>query len=355
MINENNKEINFLTKRKLNKGKGILILEEENKSKENSKIIEKIDSNNEISIKINKNFLEKDKNENKDLRKIKPKKKKLIKKKGNNEKVKKIKKKTNSKSSEKSSYTKKINHLKRKRKRTYKRKKENDEEYKINNTLYIFKNNKKSKYSTSVEESENNDFDENEIKAYINQKACNKKTLLKYKNIYAKKKNNKIIFLKEEDEEEYFNKKRNENIIKYNNNDNKNLNKKNQNEKKNVEIQIKQFKKLKKNIDNKEMELPLDTECVICCGIIKELAYPDECDHNFCKNCLIEWSKRSAKCPMCKKNYNNIFFYENGIKKQLSINDIRKNDKKEKNNNNNDENDDIEENIEKICSICKKK
>ena len=81
MINENNKEINFLTKRKLNKGKGILILEEENKSKENSKIIEKIDSNNEISIKINKNFLEKDKNENKDLRKIKPKKKKLIKKK----------------------------------------------------------------------------------------------------------------------------------------------------------------------------------------------------------------------------------------------------------------------------------
>ena len=102
------------------------------------------------------------------------------------------------------------------------------------------------------------------------------------------------------------------------------------------------------------MELPLDAECVICCGIIKELAYPDECDHNFCKNCLIEWSQRSAKCPMCKKNYNNIFFYENGIKKQLSINNIRKNDKKEKNNNNNDENDDIEENIEKICSICKK-
>jgi hypothetical protein len=69
---------------------------------------------------------------------------------------------------------------------------------------------------------------------------------------------------------------------------------------------------LRKDIDNKEMGLPLDAECIICCSVIRELANPDGCNHDFCRSCLIEWSQRSAKCPICKTLYNNIFVYENG-------------------------------------------
>ena len=95
------------------------------------------------------------------------------------------------------------------------------------------------------------------------------------------------------------------------------------------------------------MQLSLDAECDICCFTIEELANPDGCNHDFCKNCLIEWSQRSEKCPICKTVYKSIFVYDNGIKKQISLSEIRKKYKKEKNNDNN-------ENIEKLCYVCKK-
>ena len=356
MISNVTNEKNLLSKRKLIKGKGIFISEEEDNSQEKSKISEKTDLDNEVTIEIKEKVPENE--ESIDLDRINHKKKKLIKRGENiiNERIEGIKKKSYSKSNKKKIKTKKTRKgklLKRKRKRTYKRRKE--EEYKGKNSLYIIKKGKKGKNNIPEEESEIDDFDKDEIKEYINKKACQKKTLLKYKDIYAKKKNNRIIFLKEEDEEEYFKrlKKQKENEIKFEFDDNRNHNKVIRIEIEKDKTQTKPFKKLRKNIDNKEMELPLDTECIICCGIIKELAYPDECDHNFCKSCLIEWSQRSGKCPMCKKNYNSINFYENGNKKQLSLNEIRKNEKKERNiNSDNDE--DLGENIEKICYVCKK-
>ena len=57
---------------------------------------------------------------------------------------------------------------------------------------------------------------------------------------------------------------------------------------------------------------------------------------------------------MCKKNYNNIFFYENGNKNQISLNEIRKNYNKNEKDKEENESDDDDENIEKICCICKK-
>lgn len=356
MISNAITERNLLSKRKLIKGKGIFISEEEDNSQEKSKISEKTDLDNGVTIEIKEKVPQTE--ENNDLNRITHKKKKLIKSGGNiiNEQIEGIKNKSNLNSSKKKIKTKKARKgklLKRKRKRTYKRKKE--EEYKGKNSLYIIKKGKKGKYNIPEEESEIDDFDKDEIKEYINKKACQKKALLKYKDIYAKKKNNRIIFLKEEDEEEYFKKlkKQKENEIKFDFDDNRNLNKVIRFEIEKDKTHNKPFKKLRKNIDNKEMELPLDTECIICCGIIKELAYPDECDHNFCKTCLIEWSQRSGKCPMCKKNYNSINFYENGNKKQMSLNEIRKNEKQERNiNSDNDE--DLGENIEKICCVCKK-
>ena len=240
--------------------------------------------------------------------------------------------------------------LKRKRKRIYKIKKDMDEDYEINNkqnSIYLLRRNNKTK--KSEKESLKNDSDEEELMDFIKKKTCLKSTLLKYKDIYRKKKNNKIIFLKEEDEEEYFKKKKEENKNQYElrkNPSKDSFDNKYRNKIKNRNNKIKKF--LKKDTDNKEMKLALDTECIICCCVIKELANPDGCDHNFCKTCLIEWSQISGKCPMCKNEYNNIFIYDDGIKKQISVNEIRKKFKKEKN----DENEN--ENIEKVCYLCRK-
>ena len=97
------------------------------------------------------------------------------------------------------------------------------------------------------------------------------------------------------------------------------------------------------------MKLPLDTECIICTCIIKELANPDGCNHDFCKSCLIEWSQRSSKCPMCK----NIFVYEKGIKKQIPLSEIKNKNDKDDNEDNNESED--ESNIDEGCYICGKK
>ena len=248
-----------------------------------------------------------------------------------------------------------------KRKRKSKAYKDSDESYveedsfdeykeKDKDSIYLFRNyhNKKNENDYDIEESEDNTSDDEEIKNFLIRKTCQAKTLSRYKDLYKKKKNNRIIFLKEEDEENYF--KNNENLI---NNESGEIEKSKKNENiadDDTEIKNrKHLKKLKKDIDNKEMGLPLDAECIICCSEIRELANPDGCNHDFCRSCLIEWSQRSAKCPICKTLYNNIFVYENGIKKQISLNEIRRNYKKENNSNESEE-----ENIEKICYICKK-
>ena len=177
---------------------------------------------------------------------------------------------------------------------------------------------------------------------FLNNKRCRKKNLEKYKEKYEKRNRYKnTIVLFDSDEEDSENIKENK-------------------DKKNIELNEsdenkKHLKRLKKNTDNKEMKLALDTECIICTCIIKELANPDSCEHNFCRGCLIEWSQRSSKCPMCKKFYYNIFIYENGIKKQISINEIRNSYKKivKDDSQNNDENDD-EDDMDEDCYICGK-
>ena len=223
---------------------------------------------------------------------------------------------------------------------------DDDEEYEIsqennnNNSITLVMNSDNSNNNNyiNIKDDSSSIGDENELMEFLNKKTCSKKNLKKYKDKYEKKKKNRnkiIIFDSDEDSEE----------IKENK-DKKNI------ELNNINNEKKNFKRLKKNTDNKEMKLPLDTECIICTCIIKELANPDGCNHDFCKSCLIEWSQRSSKCPMCKKYYNNILFYENGIKKKMSVNDIRKNYYKNDNNDNNESDD--ESNIDEGCYICGK-
>ena len=237
--------------------------------------------------------------------------------------------------------------LGKKRKRLTKNKKESDEEYRSsedddNKSINSFMNDD-SNYEKDYFNRSNDSYiaqDDKELMDFLNRKTCQKKSLLKYKEKYNKKRNNHLIIL--DDEDEISNKKEQNIPLK---------------EQLEEESDKRRFKRLKKNTDNKEMQLPLDTECIICTCIITELANPDGCSHNFCKSCLIEWSKRSSKCPMCKKRYNTIFTYDKGEKKQVSLFELRtkyKNVIEESNSDNNEENEEINDLSDVGCYICGK-
>ncbi len=204
--------------------------------------------------------------------------------------------------------------------------------------LYITDHNEEESFED--EEDSNSEYDE-DIKEYLKEKSNKNEKFNKFREIYEEKKKNRnklIISFNDFNEEENYD---------LNNIHNRNASSKSED----TEIR-KPFKKLVKNKDNKELELPLDTECIICCNSIKELANPDGCDHNFCRECLYEWAQRSDKCPICKKPYNNIFIYERHQKKKISLYELRLKYKKE--NKDDKDNKDEESEIEKICYICGK-
>ena len=242
--------------------------------------------------------------------------------------------------------------LRKKRKRLSIKRKESDEDFCLDDeeddekkSVNSFMNDDSDYEKDYYNKNENScylDQDEKELLDFVNKKTCQKKSLLKYKEMYNKKRNHLIIL---EDEDEKSIKKDTSFNLK---------------EKINSENEKKHFKRLKKNTDNKEMQLPLDTECIICTCVITELANPDGCNHNFCKSCLIEWSIRSSKCPMCKKYYTKIFTYDKGVKRQIPLYELRakyKNVIKDSETYNNEENiisEEIEDLSDVGCYICGK-
>ncbi|XP_053213265.1 uncharacterized protein LOC128396670 [Panonychus citri] len=47
-------------------------------------------------------------------------------------------------------------------------------------------------------------------------------------------------------------------------------------------------------------------QCTICLNPIRDLSFADCCLHPFCRSCIIEWSKRSNNCPVCRTTFNNV-------------------------------------------------
>jgi len=64
-------------------------------------------------------------------------------------------------------------------------------------------------------------------------------------------------------------------------------------------------------------------KCSICLEPISHIAKLDKCEHEFCKNCIAHWSKLSSECPLCKKNYTNIIYYD-GRKHRNTEKKVRK-------------------------------
>ena len=309
--------------------------------------------NNEIPIDIDKKVLEIAEKRELELANSKKCKTKKIELDILNEQLEDLFKKNISESKTETKGTDSLSKKSKKRKTLIKGRKNSDEDYNIslddNKSISSFMNtnsNFNENYSYIGEESCSRD--DKELIEFMNRKTCRKKNLQKYQKKYYEKRKMNIINLNEDDDDneecEEVEENRNEDEI----------------ELKNDKDKKKHLKRLIKNTDNKEMKLPLDTECIICCSIIKELANPDGCNHDFCKVCLIEWSQRSNKCPICKTKYNSIFIYDKGIKKQLSLTEIKYNHTTEilDNNDNNNEGDNNENNDDDSddegCYICGK-
>lgn len=105
-------------------------------------------------------------------------------------------------------------------------------------------------------------------------------------------------------------------------------------------------KRLKKAKDNKELKLSINATCAICLESITNLANLDKCVHDFCRSCIIEWSTNYTNlCPLCKKEFKKIIYYEKGKKKEVKV-------KKKVLKPENDEIEYIEEESSDICLIC---
>ncbi|GLV39723.1 Topoisomerase I-interacting protein [Carabus blaptoides fortunei] len=48
--------------------------------------------------------------------------------------------------------------------------------------------------------------------------------------------------------------------------------------------------------------------CAICLGTCTNKCFTDCCMHQFCFNCLLEWSKIKAECPLCKQPFKSIIY-----------------------------------------------
>ena len=81
-----------------------------------------------------------------------------------------------------------------------------------------------------------------------------------------------------------------------------------------------QRKRGRKNSNNSNY---LIKKCSICLEPISHIAKLDQCEHEFCKNCIAHWSKLSSECPLCKKNYTNIIYYD-GRKHRNTEKKVRK-------------------------------
>jgi hypothetical protein len=49
-----------------------------------------------------------------------------------------------------------------------------------------------------------------------------------------------------------------------------------------------------------------DSKCSICLGELTNKSFTDVCFHTFCFECLREWAKVRAICPLCKQAFTSI-------------------------------------------------
>ncbi|XP_053674417.1 E3 ubiquitin-protein ligase Topors-like [Anopheles nili] len=63
-------------------------------------------------------------------------------------------------------------------------------------------------------------------------------------------------------------------------------------------------------------------KCAICLGKCRQRAYTNSCKHEFCFQCLLEWSKVKPECPLCKQRFCSIVHHKtDGFVEELKLPD----------------------------------
>jgi len=87
------------------------------------------------------------------------------------------------------------------------------------------------------------------------------------------------------------------------------------NESKKYKSDPKRKKEIKTNekenipVTNTPIETPkkdVPQQCTICFENIQEKAALDSCLHNFCFECIFQWSKMNNTCPLCKARFHKL-------------------------------------------------
>lgn len=60
------------------------------------------------------------------------------------------------------------------------------------------------------------------------------------------------------------------------------------------------------SIDSQSNRRSPDLSCSICLCAVENKAFTNACCHTFCYECLVEWSRIRAVCPLCKKSFHSI-------------------------------------------------
>lgn len=60
------------------------------------------------------------------------------------------------------------------------------------------------------------------------------------------------------------------------------------------------------SVDNHGNRESPELGCSICLSAVENRAFTDACYHTFCFECLVEWSRVRAVCPLCKKSFHSI-------------------------------------------------
>ena len=61
------------------------------------------------------------------------------------------------------------------------------------------------------------------------------------------------------------------------------------------------------SLEGSDRKSPID-KCPICLGPLTNKCLADNCKHEFCFICLVEWTKIKAECPLCKQKFKNILY-----------------------------------------------
>jgi hypothetical protein len=89
--------------------------------------------------------------------------------------------------------------------------------------------------------------------------------------------------------------------------------------------------------------------CTICLDNMTKPSKVNGCEHMFCRDCIDPWAAVSNSCPLCKKEFKKIYYYDSNVNKIIYTRNVKKKKFKYEE----EENENWIENTLEHCMKCK--